>query len=242
MASHPRGARGRAVKRLPENHRQQAPTLPPRRHRRRPGGDVGGPVDGFGTPGSQFLHLRGADPGFDPGACSWRLSFSTARRTTAAIARATYYRTLFERLAALPGVVAVGGATTVPTSPLGPDFERPVWPEGTAADSSQRMPAAVRMVTPGYFPALGLRIADGRAIDERDQPTSPRVIMVNETLAARLWPGQRAVGRQLVVDHSTAGTYPYEIVGVVGDMRFHGPRSDPSPRSTSPTPSARTWS
>ena len=51
--------------------------------------------------------------------------------------------------------------------------------------------------------------------------------MVSETLARRLWPGQRAVGRQLVVDYSTAGTYPYEIVGVVGDMRFRGPRSEP---------------
>ena len=53
--------------------------------------------------------------------------------------------------------------------------------------------------------------------------------MVNETLARRLWPGQRAVGQQLVVDYSTAGTYPYEIVGVVGDMRFRGPRSEPQP-------------
>ena len=136
--------------------------------------------------------------------------------------------------------MAVGGATTVPTSPLGPDFERPVWPEGIAAGSRRRLPASVRMVTPGYFPALGLRLADGRAIDDRDQPTSPRVIMVNETLATRLWPGERAVGRQLVVDYSTAGTYPYEIVGVVGDMRFRGPRSEPLPRSTCRTRSAPT--
>ena len=53
--------------------------------------------------------------------------------------------------------------------------------------------------------------------------------MVSETLARRLWPGESAVGRQLVVDYSTAGTYPYEIVGVVGDLRFRGPRSAPRP-------------
>ena len=85
------------------------------------------------------------------------------------------------------------------------------------------------MVTPGYFPALGLRIAAGRAIDDRDQPTSPRVVMVNETLAHRLWPGKRAIGQQLVVDYSTAGTYPYEVIGIVGDVRFRGPRSQPQP-------------
>jgi hypothetical protein len=85
------------------------------------------------------------------------------------------------------------------------------------------------MVTPGYFPALGLRVVDGRAIDDRDLPAAPRVVMVNETLARRLWPGQRVVGQQLVVDYSTAGTYPYEVIGVVGDMRFRGPRSAPLP-------------
>ena len=55
-------------------------------------------------------------------------------------------------------------------------------------------------------------------------PDSPRVVMVSETLVRRLWPGQSAVGRQLVINY-TAGTYPYEIVGVVGDLRFRGPRN-----------------
>jgi predicted lysophospholipase L1 biosynthesis ABC-type transport system permease subunit len=53
--------------------------------------------------------------------------------------------------------------------------------------------------------------------------------MVSETLARRLWPGGEAVGRQLVVDYSSAGTHPYEVIGVVGDMRFRGPRSEPLP-------------
>jgi putative ABC transport system permease protein len=53
--------------------------------------------------------------------------------------------------------------------------------------------------------------------------------MVNESLARRLWPGASPVGRRLVVDYSTNGTFPYEIVGVVGDVRFAGPRSAPRP-------------
>jgi len=138
-----------------------------------------------------------------------------------------YYRTLFDRLAQLPGVVAVCGATTVPTSPLGPDFERPVWPAGTSPPPAARTPAAIRMVTPGYFAALSLRVVAGRSIDDRDTPDGAKVLMVNETLARRLWPGQSAVGQQLVVDYSSAGTYPYEVVGVVADMRFKGPRSAP---------------
>jgi putative ABC transport system permease protein len=85
------------------------------------------------------------------------------------------------------------------------------------------------MVTPGYFPALNLKIGAGRPFDTRDHPDAPRVVMVSETLANRLWPGQSAIGQHLVVDYSTVGMYPYEVVGVVGDIRFRGPRSEPRP-------------
>jgi putative ABC transport system permease protein len=174
-----------------------------------------------------FLELRAAAPGFDPHGVLVAPIFLDNRAYNSGEKTRAYYRAVFERLAALPGVIAVGGATTVPTSPLGPDFERPVWPDGQAPDPARRMPASVRMVTPGYFRTMSLRIADGRPFDERDSPDSPRVLMVSETLARRLWPGQSAVGRRLVVDYSTAGTYPYDVVGVVGDLKFRGPRSQP---------------
>lgn len=176
-----------------------------------------------------FLRLQDADPGFDPRGVLVAPIFLDSEAYNSGERSRGYYRTLFERLTAIPGVTAVGGATTVPTSPLGPDFERPVWPEGTAPDSSRRMPASVRMVTPGYFPALGLRVVNGRTIDDRDQPASPRVVMISESLAGQVWPGEDAVGKQLVVDYSTAGTYPYEVIGVVGNIRFRGPRSSPAP-------------
>lgn len=173
-----------------------------------------------------FLALRAADPGFTPaGVLVAPIFLDSQSYGTSEQARA-YYDTLFTRLATLPGVEAVGGATTLPTSPLGPDFDRPVWPEGTP-DERDRVPAAVRMVTPGYFPALRLEIAAGRPFDVRDHPDAPPVVMVSETLANRLWPGQSAVGQNLVIDYSTVGTYPYEVVGVVGDVRFQGPRSEP---------------
>jgi len=174
-----------------------------------------------------YLHLRATDPGFDPRGVLVAPIFLDAQAYSSSDKTRTYYKTLFDRLSAIPGVGAVGGATTVPTSPLGPDFQRPVWPEGTLVDPSQQTPAFVRIVTPGYFPVMKLRVAEGRPFDDRDQPASSLVVMISETLARRLWPGQSAVGRQLVVDYSTAGTYPYEIVGVVGDMRFRGPRSEP---------------
>lgn len=50
--------------------------------------------------------------------------------------------------------------------------------------------------------------------------------MVSETLARLLWPGRSAVGQRLVIDYSTAGTFPYDVVGVVGDVRFCEPRAE----------------
>ena len=61
----------------------------------------------------------------------------------------------------------------------------------------------------------------------RTEPTRDLGAVSLRTLARRLWPGQPAVGQSLVVDYSTTGTYPYEVIGVVGDVHFRGPRSDP---------------
>jgi putative ABC transport system permease protein len=174
-----------------------------------------------------FLVLRDTNPGFDPrGVLVLPIFLDIQGYNSGAKVRA-YYATLFERLAALPGVTAVGGATTVPTNPLGPDFERPVWPESRDADPSARVPASVRLVTPGYFAAMGMAVRQGRGFDSRDRVDAPAVVMVSETLAARLWPGRAATGQRLVVDYSTAGTYPYEVIGVVADVRFRGPKSEP---------------
>jgi putative ABC transport system permease protein len=172
-------------------------------------------------------NLRATTLGFDPRGVIVAPVFLDSQAYNSGEKARAYYRALFDRLSALPGVISVGSATTVPTSELGPDFERPVWPEGATPDRAAAWPASVRIATPGYFRTLGLPIADGRPFDERDAPEAPGVVMVSETLARRLWPGQTAVGKRLVVDYSTAGTFPYEIVGVVGDVRFRGPRSEP---------------
>jgi putative ABC transport system permease protein len=140
-----------------------------------------------------------------------------------------YYRELLERLAAVPGVVSVGGVTALPMSPIGPDFDRPIWGEGHAPPPGGARRADVRMATPGYFETLGIPVLAGRPFDLRDTPDSPRVVMVNERLAREIWPGEGALGKRLEVDYSSAGTYPYEVVGLVGEVRFDGIRSELRP-------------
>jgi predicted permease len=137
-----------------------------------------------------------------------------------------YYARLLARLRSLPGVLSAGAATTLPTSGVGPDFARPVWPAGDAGAPAERIEAWVRMVTPGYLETLGVPLLAGRELGPEDGPDSARVVAVSASLARRLWPGGDAVGRSLVVDYASAGTYPYQVVGVYGDVRFRGPRSE----------------
>ena len=175
-----------------------------------------------------YLHLRGVDPGFDPRGVLVAPVFLDTQQYGSGEKTRAYYARLFERLLSLPGVVSVGGATALPASPLGPDFERPVWPE-ESPDPRGRRPAWVRMVTPRYFETLGMRLVEGRGFDGRDGPDGARAVVLAEGLARRLWPGGSAVGRRLVVDYSRSGTYPYHVVGVVNDVRFGGPRREPRP-------------
>ncbi len=173
--------------------------------------------------------LRRGELGFDPtGVMVAPVFLDSSQYNSGAKSRA-YYAELFERLRGLPGVLAVGGATTLPTSGLGPDFDRPVWPQGQGGDDSAVRHASVRMITSGYLEAMAIPVVEGRAFDDGDSPDSQSVVAISQTLARTLWPGESAVGRQIVVDYSTSGTYPYEIVGVVGDVHFSGPRGAPLP-------------
>ena len=173
-----------------------------------------------------YERLRGLDPGFEPRGVLVAPIFLDIQAYGSGDKTRAYYARLFERLEALPGVVSVGAATAPPTSPLGPDFERPVWPEQRPGEERARRQAWVRMVTPRYFETLGIRVREGRAFAETDGPSSPRAAILSEGLARRLWPAGSAVGRRLMVDYSTSGTYAYDVVGVVNDVRFGGPRSE----------------
>ena len=181
---------------------------------------------GAGLLVSSYQRLRAVDPGFDPRGVLVAPIFLDMENYGRGDRSRIYYQTLVERLRALPGVVAAGAATALPASPLGPDFERPVWPERAPDDERVRRSAWVRIVTSDYFRTLGLPLVAGRGFDERDAPDGPLSVILSEGLARRLFP-EGAVGERLVVDYSTAGTYPYDVVGVVGDVRFSGPRAEP---------------
>ncbi len=98
-----------------------------------------------------------------------------------------FYRRLLERVAGLPRVVAVSRALNEPLGET--EYVRVVGLPGDP--NSQRVTNTV--VSPGHFVLLGIRIVDGRDFDAQAEAGS---VVVNETLARRLWPGRRASGRR----------------------------------------------
>jgi putative ABC transport system permease protein len=113
-------------------------------------------------------------------------------------------------------------------STIGSDFYRPYWLEGARPAGNAIPQANVRMATPAYFATLGLPLVSGREFSAQDTVTSPRVIIINESLARAAWKGQDPLGRTLVLDYQ-GGPTERQVVGVVRDARYDGPRSDPAP-------------
>ncbi|HET6681164.1 MAG TPA: ABC transporter permease [Gemmatimonadaceae bacterium] len=152
------------------------------------------------------------------------LSFPSDRYDEAA--RVIFLNRVERRAIALPGAVAAGATAVDPFT--GWDYRNDVTPERLANTTSGGfMSAAWRSVTPGSFAAMGIPIIRGRVFDGSDAWNGPRVAVVTQRLAQRLWPDDDAVG-QRVYWGGTDGT-PWTVVGVVGDIRDVAVETEESP-------------
>ncbi|HKY05931.1 MAG TPA: FtsX-like permease family protein, partial [Blastocatellia bacterium] len=134
--------------------------------------------------------------------------------------RAALARQVVERVAQVPGVEAVGGGTGLP--PQTPQRNTRFEIEGIPDLSNGGDIAYFMAATPDYFRALGTPLVQGRVFDERDSETSPKVVIINQSLARRLFPNQEATGRHLKLISPDQAPDWREIVGVVGDIRYRG--------------------
>jgi hypothetical protein len=98
-----------------------------------------------------------------------------------------------------------------------------------------------RYVSPGYFEMLGIPLQRGRTLTERDGAAAEPVVVVNQALARRHFPGGDAIGRQIrtLADGPEREDAPRTIVGIVGDTRDDGPRGDAEPRMYVPVAQVR---
>ncbi|MGE0463909.1 MAG: ABC transporter permease [Vicinamibacterales bacterium] len=182
---------------------------------------------GAGLLARSFASLQRVDPGFDArNLLVMRIAPDVTRYRGAQVTE--YYRRVLDSIRELPGVASAAAVTVLPMSTIGSDFYRPYWLEGARPSGNDLPQANVRMATPRYFETLGLRLVSGREFSAGDTVEAPRVVIVNESLARRAWNGEDPVGRTLVLDYQ-GGPTERQVVGVVRDARYDGPRSAPSP-------------
>lgn len=165
------------------------------------------------------------NPGFRPeGALSARLELPESRYKDRA-RQAEFYRELTSRIAALPDVETVGTANFGPLSggqwSLSTKFlDHPV-PEGDEASLEYRV------VGGDYFHAAGVPLKRGRLFTAEDRTSQPLVAILTEAAARRHYPGEDAIGREIVIGDRVKE--PRRIVGIVGDVLEEGLTEPASP-------------
>ncbi len=173
---------------------------------------------GAGLLARSFGRLTHVDPGFVPGhAVVLRMTLPKKKYDTLE-KRTAFVDALLARLQALPGVQAAGLTQSMP---LISDWVEGFAIEGRPAVDPQDLPNANYYdVTPGYFPALGVRLVRGRLFTAEDDRRTPRVAIINETLARQQFSHQDPIGQRIRI--TDAPDRWRKIVGVVGDVTQYG--------------------
>jgi putative ABC transport system permease protein len=136
-----------------------------------------------------------------------------------------FYREVVRQVSELPGVDRVAVGTAVPwrdAGVFGPGFQFSA--DGHTRRAGEEDPRAMfRTVSPGFFAALGVPILSGRDFNDSDRHDTEKVVIVSESVAKRMFPGQDAVGHHLmwtdpVMKFIDVSTEPRRIVGVTADM------------------------
>jgi len=197
-----------------------------------------------------FARLLDVDAGFTPThVLTLRTSLpSTHYADGAAMARA--YVEVGRRLREAPGVVAAGGVIGLPLATTRGDTG--VALEGDPPGGRPDHAADWQVVTPGYFEAMRIPLRAGRTFTEADRADTLPVVVVNEAMAAKFWPGQSPVGRRAALGINSNRWMT--VVGVVADVRHRGLDASARPelyrphaqfrfgsRDTSPNVAALTW-
>ena len=170
--------------------------------------------------------LRVADPGYDHKRVL-AVSFDVKDELPVNVDFRQLFTHLQERVSSFPNVKAVSLASGVPLSAIGrnktnagyiEDFQMP-------ADGTQPQ-WAFTAVGPGYFRTLGVPLLRGRDFTPQDGPGTSRVMIINELMAERFWPGQNPIGK-----HVNVGGGPREVIGVIKAVKFRDIRARPEPLS-----------
>ena len=171
-----------------------------------------------------FVTLHRASPGFDSnGVLTFQVPNQNAgvQSFEEATGRA---RQIHERLAGIPGVIAVSSASGLPLG--GSPGSVPWGTEAALTDPDLFQQADARSVREGYFETMRTRVIEGRTFTEADAAPGRNVIVIDEVLARMAFPGTSAVGQRLWSRPGGQENIPFEVIGVVQHQRNLSPAED----------------
>ena len=182
-----------------------------------------------------FLDIWRIDPGFTAdGVMTARVNLPPTLPTEQ---HAPFFARIIEQLAVSPDVTAAAAVTHVPMSGIGNSGYITIEGRESLSENPATRPGAARfIVTADYFQALGIPALQGRLFSKGDGPGSAPVVIVNDAMARRYWPGESPVGRRIKRGTPAAPFAWLTIVGVVPDVRQQGLGGAPGPMVYLPLP------
>ncbi len=173
------------------------------------------------------LHnIHNVDWGFRPErVVVFDLAHNPQNRAPAALADVAWR--VYERIKQVPGVESASVSGIMLFSPS--DIGAGLTIRGYTPAAGERVAPRYNSVSPGYFETVGMRLLDGRGIEDRDVRTGTAVAVINESMARRYFAGARAVGHLFQIGRGANAGTPVEIVGVVRDSKYNDLRKDAEP-------------
>ena len=165
-----------------------------------------------------FDKLLRVDPGFKPEnllTLEYRLPRNKYQQDEA---QWNFHRQVVERIRDVPGVKSASLVRGLPFSGNGGDTEI-ILPDREIPPKGKEPRAMYNTAMPNYFETIGIPLIKGRLFNERDQLNTPRVFLINQTMARRFWPDQDPVGKQIKTEAEDGATGA--VIGVVGDAKHY---------------------
>jgi predicted permease len=168
-----------------------------------------------------FMSLLRTDTGMNPeNTLAMTVSLSPAQYSKPDDRR-HFLNQLLDKLSAVPGATHAAGSSDIPFRE--PNSNGSFTYDNQPESSSRNNPFADMVgVTPGYFTALETPLLEGRDFTRQDGPDAQKVVIINRTMARKLWPGQNPIGKSI---HCCEKDGNYTVIGVVSDVHFAGPAS-----------------
>jgi putative ABC transport system permease protein len=164
--------------------------------------------------------LQSIDPGFNPRNLLTLVVRVKGSSVMEPSRRTVFFQQLLEDIRALPSVQSAGAINHLPLA--GDIWGFAYWIEGRPVPlPGDEFVAVYRVVMPDYFQAMDIPLLEGRDISAHDNLSTSGVVVVNERLARKRWPGEDAVGKRITLSDPRSGDTWLTVVGVVKNTRQH---------------------